>query len=81
MILTEKKVFSRGRLIITALAFIFLIWKKFDTSSENHNTHNTIEYKAGEIFSELKNKTQSDHNHNLIEVLNIVDELKFSTNI
>ncbi|RIK30430.1 MAG: type I restriction endonuclease subunit M [Anaerolineae bacterium] len=36
---------------------------------------NTIEYKIGEIFSELKNKIQSGYN--LREVINLVDELRF----
>lgn len=35
----------------------------------------TIEYKIGEIFSELKNKVQSGYN--LREVLNIIDGLRF----
>src|ERR1035437_183763 len=35
----------------------------------------TIEYKIGEIFSELKNKIQSGYN--LREVLNRIDELRF----
>lgn len=35
----------------------------------------TIEYKIGEIFSELKNKVQSGYN--LREVLNLVDGLRF----
>jgi len=37
----------------------------------------TIEYKIGEIFSELKNKMQSGYS--LREVINLVDELKFRT--
>lgn len=37
----------------------------------------TIQYKIGEIFSELKNKVQSGYN--LREVLNHVDEMKFRT--
>lgn len=37
----------------------------------------TIEYKIGEIFGELKNKIQSGYN--LREVLNIVDSLHFQT--
>jgi type I restriction enzyme M protein len=35
----------------------------------------TITYKIGEIFSELKNKIQSGYN--LREVLNRIDELRF----
>lgn len=37
----------------------------------------TIEYKIGEIFSELKNKIQSGYN--LREVIELVDELKFGS--
>lgn len=37
----------------------------------------TIEYKIGEIFSELKNRLQSGYN--LREVINLVDELRFRT--
>ena len=36
---------------------------------------NTIEYKIGEIFGEIKNKIQSGYN--LREILNIIDELHF----
>jgi len=35
----------------------------------------TIEYKIGEIFSELKNRLQSGYN--LREVINLIDELRF----
>jgi type I restriction enzyme M protein len=38
---------------------------------------NTIEYKIGEIFSELKNRIQSGYN--LREVITLVDELRFRT--
>ena len=37
----------------------------------------TIEYKVGEIFSELKNRIQSGYN--LREVINRIDELRFRT--
>jgi type I restriction enzyme M protein len=37
----------------------------------------TIEYKIGEIFSELKNRIQSGYN--LREVINRIDELRFRT--
>lgn len=37
----------------------------------------TIEYKIGEIFSELKNRLQSGYN--LREVINRIDELRFTT--
>jgi len=36
---------------------------------------NTIEYKIGEIFGEIKNKITSGYN--LREILNIIDELHF----
>jgi type I restriction enzyme M protein len=36
---------------------------------------NTIEYKIGEIFGELKNKVQSGYT--LREILNVVDEMRF----
>jgi type I restriction enzyme M protein len=38
----------------------------------------TIEYKIGEIFSELKNKIQSGYN--LREVLDVVDGMRFRSN-
>lgn len=37
----------------------------------------TLEYKVGEIFSEVKNRIQSGYN--LREILDLVDELKFQT--
>jgi type I restriction enzyme M protein len=37
----------------------------------------TLEYKIGEIFSEIKNRLQSGYN--LREVLSLIDELKFQT--
>lgn len=46
--------------------------KKFKASAENATT---IEYKIGEIFSELKNKIQSGYT--MREVINLVDELRF----
>lgn len=51
---------------------LFPALKKFKTDAL---TPDTIEYKIGEIFSELKNKIQSGYN--LREVLNIVDEMHF----
>ncbi len=53
---------------------LFPYLKKFKISAESLDT---IEYKIGEIFSELKNKVQSGYN--LREVINLVDELKFRT--
>lgn len=51
---------------------LFPYLKKFKTSAENADT---IEYKIGEIFNELKNKIQSGYN--LREVINLIDELRF----
>jgi type I restriction enzyme M protein len=53
---------------------LFPYFKKFKTSAESAGT---IEYKIGEIFSELKNRIQSGYN--LREVINRIDELKFRT--
>ena len=50
---------------------LFHYLKKFKLSAENADT---IEYKIGEIFSELKNRLQSGYN--LREVINLIDELK-----
>ena len=51
---------------------LFPYLKKFKTNAESADT---IEYKIGEIFSELKNKIQSGYN--LREVINLIDELRF----
>jgi type I restriction enzyme M protein len=48
--------------------------KKFKADATSADT---IEYKIGEIFSELKNRIQSGYN--LREVLNLIDELRFRT--
>jgi type I restriction enzyme M protein len=53
---------------------LFPYLKKFKTDAESANT---IEYKIGEIFSELKNRIQSGYN--LREVVNLIDELRFRT--
>ena len=53
---------------------LFPYLKKFKTDAESANT---IEYKIGEIFSELKNRIQSGYN--LREVINMIDELRFRT--
>jgi len=53
---------------------LFPYLKKFKTSADSANT---IEYKIGEIFSELKNRIQSGYN--LREVVNLIDELRFRT--
>lgn len=54
---------------------LFPYLKKFKTSEEDANT---IEYKIGEIFSELKNRIHSGYN--LREVINLIDQLRFRTN-
>lgn len=53
---------------------LFPYLKKFKTDAESADT---IEYKIGEIFSELKNRIQSGYN--LREVINCIDELRFRT--
>jgi len=53
---------------------LFPYLKKFKTTAESANT---IEYKVGEIFSELKNRIQSGYN--LREVVNLIDDLRFRT--
>ncbi|MGL4393316.1 MAG: N-6 DNA methylase [Fusobacteriaceae bacterium] len=51
---------------------LFPYFKKFKADADSADT---LEYKIGEIFSELKNKIQSGYN--MREILNMVDELKF----
>lgn len=51
---------------------LFPYLKKIKISAASPDT---IEYKIGEIFSELKNKIQSGYN--LREVVNLIDELRF----
>ena len=53
---------------------LFPYLKKFKSDAESADT---IEYKIGEIFSELKNRIQSGYN--LREVINRIDELRFRT--
>ena len=53
---------------------LFPYLKKFKHSADSADT---IEYKIGEIFSELKNRLQSGYN--LREVINMIDELRFRT--
>ncbi len=53
---------------------LFPYLKRFKADAESADT---IEYKIGEIFSELKNKMQSGYN--LREVINRIDELRFRT--
>ena len=51
---------------------LFPYLARFHTTADHPDT---IEYKIGEIFSELRNKIQSGYN--LREILNRVDELRF----
>jgi type I restriction enzyme M protein len=53
---------------------LFPYLKKFKLDATGPDT---IEYKIGEIFSELKNRIQSGYN--LREVINRIDELRFRT--
>ena len=53
---------------------LFPYLKKFKTNADSANT---IEYKIGEIFSELKNRLQSGYN--LREVITLIDSLRFRT--
>ena len=53
---------------------LFPYFKKFKADAESAYT---LEYKIGEIFSELKNRIQSGYN--LREVINRIDELRFRT--
>ena len=53
---------------------LFPYLKKFKIEAQNPNT---IEYKIGEIFSEIKNKIQSGYN--LREVVERIDTFKFRT--
>jgi len=54
---------------------LFPYLKKFRADAEHANT---LEYKIGEIFHELKNKLQDGYS--LREVINKVDELRFRSN-
>lgn len=53
---------------------LFAYLKKFKNSAESPDT---IEYKIGEVFNELKNKIESGHR--LREILTIVDGMRFKT--
>jgi len=53
---------------------LFPSLRKFKADAESANT---IEYRIGEIFSELKNKVSSGYN--LREIINLVDALRFRT--
>lgn len=70
--LDHNKAFSGDDLIDFVERDLFPYLKKFRNETESPDT---IEYKVGEIFSELKNKIQSGYT--LREVLNIIDQLHF----
>ena len=53
---------------------LFPYLKRYKQSADSADT---IEYKIGEIFSELKNRLQSGYN--LREVINLIDQLRFRT--
>lgn len=55
---------------------LFPYFEKFKLSAQGADT---IEYKIGEIFGELKNRLQSGYN--LREVINLVDQLRFRTHV
>jgi len=54
---------------------LFPYFKNFKLESENPET---IQYKIGEIFGELKNKLSSGYN--LREIINLVNDLNFESN-
>ena len=53
------------------------LWPYLSKFKQSADSPNTLEYKIGEIFGELKNRVQSGYN--LREVINRVDELRFQT--
>ncbi len=53
---------------------LFPYFKKFKTDADSADT---IEYKIGEIFSELRNKVQSGYS--LREILELINQLRFRT--
>jgi len=67
--LDHHKALTRDDLTDFVNQKLFPYLKKFKVNAENADT---IQYKIGEIFSELKNKIQSGYN--LREVINLIDE-------
>lgn len=53
------------------------LWPYLKSYKLSAESADTIEYKIGEIFSELKNRIQSGYN--LREVINLIDSLRFRT--
>ena len=72
--LDHHKALSGDDLVNFVNQQLFPYLTKFKSSAEHSDT---IEYKIGEIFGELKNRIQSGYN--LREVLNLIDTLRFST--
>ncbi|MBP9119671.1 MAG: N-6 DNA methylase [Ignavibacterium sp.] len=70
----DHNALSGDDLLLFVDSKLFPYLKKFKTDAESADT---IEYKIGEIFSELKNRIQSGYN--LREVINRIDELRFRT--
>ncbi|MBK8682411.1 MAG: SAM-dependent DNA methyltransferase [Bacteroidetes bacterium] len=70
----DHNALSGDDLLLFVDSKLFPYLKKFKTDAESADT---IEYKIGEIFSELKNSIQSGYN--LREVINRIDELRFRT--
>ncbi len=70
--LDHNKALSGDDLVDFINLKLFPYLKKFKSEAEGPDT---IEYKIGEIFGELRNKIQSGYN--LREILNIVDEMHF----
>jgi len=72
--LDHHKALSGDDLITLVDQELFPYLKKF---KQDATSSATVEYKIGEIFSELKNKVQSGYS--LREVINLVDTLEFKT--
>ncbi len=70
----DKKALIGDDLIDFVNSKLFPYLKKFKQTA---NSADTIEYKIGEIFSELKNRIQSGYN--LRGVIELIDRLRFKT--
>ena len=55
--------------------FVSTVITSFPSAKQKASGPNTIEYKIGEIFGEIKNKIQSGYN--LREIIDHIDELRF----
>ncbi|HNV01158.1 MAG TPA: class I SAM-dependent DNA methyltransferase, partial [archaeon] len=73
--LDDHKALTGDDLIDFVNQKLFPYLKKFKVNAESPDT---IQYKIGEIFSELKNRVQSGYN--LREVINLIDQLRFGSN-